>query len=159
MPKRYQGSSNLVPMQVSAKEINAKIQGRLAGHLGVELLEVSATEAVSRLELKDELMNTIGSLHAAAIVAIADTTCGAGCIASLPETQTFTTLELKASFVGGARGGAIRCVARARHAGKSTQLWEATVTDEATGKALAFFSCTELIRDQECPSTEPGSPS
>jgi 1,4-dihydroxy-2-naphthoyl-CoA hydrolase len=133
-------------MQVTAGEINAKIQGRLAGSLGVELLEVSSSEVVSRLVLRDELLNTMGSLHAAAIVAIADTSCGAGCIASLPDGQSFTTLELKTNFVQSARQGAIRCVARLRHAGKTTQLWEATVSDEATGKPLAFFTCTELIR-------------
>lgn len=133
-------------MQVTAEEINTKIQGRLAGTLGVELLSVSASEVVSRLVLKDELMNTMGSLHAAVLVAIADTSCGAGCIASLPDGHSFTTLELKTSFVQSAREGAIRCVARMRHAGKTTQLWEATVSEEASGKPLAFFACTELIR-------------
>jgi uncharacterized protein (TIGR00369 family) len=133
-------------MQVSVEEINAKIQGRLAGSLGIELTSVSATEATSRLSVRDDLMNTIGSLHAAVIVAIADTTCGAGCIFGLPAGAGFITTELKTNFVGSARDGAIRCVARLRHSGKATQLWEATVSDEASGEPLAFFACTELVR-------------
>lgn len=133
-------------MQVTVEEINAKIQGRLAGSLGIELTSVSATEATSRLSLRDDLMNTMGSLHAGVIVAIADTTCGSGCIASLPPGASFITTELKTNFVGSTREGAIRCVARLRHATKATQLWEATVSDEATDEALAFFACTELVR-------------
>jgi uncharacterized protein (TIGR00369 family) len=133
-------------MQVTAEEINAKIQGRLAGGLGVTLLSISAREVVSRLVVRDDLLNTMGSLHAAVMVAIADTSCGAGCLANLPEGSSFTTLELKTSFVQSTRAGAIRCVARQRHAGKTTQLWEATVFDEESGKELAFFACTELIR-------------
>jgi 1,4-dihydroxy-2-naphthoyl-CoA hydrolase len=127
-------------------DVNARIQGRLAGLLGMRLLELSPRHATSRLELRPELMNTVGSLHAATIVAIADTTCGAGCLASLPEGASgFVTLELKSNFVGTLRSGAVRCVARVRHAGRRTQLWEATIEDEATGKVIAFFSCTELL--------------
>jgi len=31
------------------------------------------------------------------------------------------------------------------HGGRSTQLWEATVSEEATGKLLARFTCTQLV--------------
>jgi uncharacterized protein (TIGR00369 family) len=133
-------------MGITAEQINERLRGRLAGEMGVELLEVSPTTVTSRLVLRDELMNTMGSLHAAASVAIADTTCGAGCLASLPAgTSGFVTLELKANFVGATKQGAVRCTARVRHAGERTQVWEATVEDEATGKAIALFSCTQLL--------------
>jgi uncharacterized protein (TIGR00369 family) len=133
-------------MASAADEVNARIRGRLAGELGVEILSVAAGEVSARLAVREGLMNAFGSLHAATLVAIADTSCGAGCLASLPPGATgFTTLELKTSFVGPVRGGAVRCVARLRHAGKTTQLWEAVVEDEATGKPVAFFACTELM--------------
>lgn len=133
-------------MAIGPDDVNARIQGRLAGELGVEILEVTPLLVTSRLVVRDTVMNTIGSLHAATLVAIADTSCGAGCLAGLPEGATgFTTLELKTSFVGQMRAGVVRCVARLRHSGKRTQLWEAIVEDEATGKPVAFFSCTELL--------------
>jgi 1,4-dihydroxy-2-naphthoyl-CoA hydrolase len=133
-------------MGITAEQINERTRGKLAGELGVELLELSPTVVTSRLVLRDTLMNTMGSLHAAATVALADTTCGAGCLASLPAGATgFVTLELKANFVGGTRQGAVRCTARARHQGVRTQVWEATIEDEATGKAIALFSCTQLL--------------
>jgi len=133
-------------MGITVEQINERIRGKLAGEMGIELLELSPTAVTSRLVLRETLMNTMGSLHAAATVAIADTTCGAGCLASLPAGATgFVTLELKANFVGGTRQGAVRCTARVRHSGARTQVWEATIEDEETGKAIAFFSCTQLI--------------
>lgn len=133
-------------MAIAADDVNARIQGRLAGELGVEVLSVAPGEVSSRLEVREELMNTFGTLHAATLIAIADTSCGAGCLASLPAGASgFTTLELKTSFVGAVRGGAIRCSARLRHAGKTTQIWEAVIEDEASGKPVAYFSCTELL--------------
>jgi uncharacterized protein (TIGR00369 family) len=133
-------------VSIGKGEVNARIRGRFAGLVGVELTQVEPGEARSRLELREELMNTVGSLHAATMVAMADTTSGAGCLASLPEGASgFTTLELKVNFVGSVRRGSIRCTARLRHGGKTTQHWEAVIEDEATGKPVAFFSCTELL--------------
>ena len=63
------------------------------------------------------------------MIALADTACGYGCILSLPEGATgFTTIELKANFVRTAREGTIGCEARLVHGGRTTQLWDATVT-------------------------------
>ena len=87
-----------------------------------------------------------GFLHAATVVALADTSCGYACRLVLPEGSSgFTTLELKANFVSTVREGAIICEGRLVHGGRSTQLWEATVSEEATGKLLARFTCTQLV--------------
>ena len=62
--------------------------------------------------------------------ALADTACGYGCILSLPEGATgFTTIELKTNFLRSAREGTIDCEARLVHGGRTTQLWDATVSD------------------------------
>ena len=67
-------------------------------------------------------------------------------MASLPPgAVSFTTIELKSNFLGTAREGAIRCVATAVHAGRTTQVWDAVVTDAASGKTIALFRCTQMI--------------
>ena len=64
-----------------------------------------------------------GYLHAATVVALADTSSGYGTVASLPEgARGFTTIELKSNFLGTIREGAIACEAtldarRAHHPG------------------------------------------
>ena len=80
------------------------------------------------------------------MVALADTCCGIGALASLPDgANSFTTIELKTNFVGTTVEGVIRCVAELAHSGRTTQLWDAKVTDETQQRTLALFRCTQLI--------------
>jgi uncharacterized protein (TIGR00369 family) len=79
-------------------------------------------------------------------VTLADTSCGYGCIESLPEGATgFTTIELKSNHLGTAREGTIDCIAKAAHRGRTTQVWDAVVTHRESGKTIALFRCTQMI--------------
>jgi uncharacterized protein (TIGR00369 family) len=88
-----------------------------------------------------------GYLHAAAVIALADSCCGFGCVAALPKgARGFTTIELKANFVGtGEPGDRISVEARLAHGGRTTQVWDATVRNDTRDKAIALFRCTQLI--------------
>src|SRR5690606_24675728 len=87
-----------------------------------------------------------GFLHAATVVALADTACGFGCVRALPETATgVTTVELKTTLLGTATGGAVTCEATLTHAGRTTQVWDATVTHADTGRTIALFRCTQMV--------------
>jgi 1,4-dihydroxy-2-naphthoyl-CoA hydrolase len=127
-------------------ELNERGIGTLPGLIGLEILETDEGKISSRLDLREELMAPNGYLHAATVVALADTSCGYGTFANLPEDAvSFTTIELKSNFVGTKRGGAICCVAKLVHGGRTTQVWDATVSDEEGGKPIAFFRCTQMI--------------
>ena len=66
-----------------------------------------------------------GYLHAASVIALADSLCGFGCVANLPRGATgFTTIELKTNFLGTLREGAIFCRATPSHLGRTTHVWE-----------------------------------
>ena len=120
--------------------------GHLPGHLGVEILTVSREAVESRMAVRREVMAPNGYLHAASVVALADTSCGYGCVASLPEgARGFTTIELKSNFLGTAREGTIRCRATPAHLGRTTQVWDAVITNEADGKVIALFRCTQMV--------------
>ena len=120
--------------------------GHLPGHLGVEILAVNPEAVESRMAVRKEVMAPNGYLHAASVVALADTSCGYGCVASLPEgARSFTTIELKSNFLGTTREGAIRCRATPAHLGRTTQVWDAVVTNEADGKVIALFRCTQMV--------------
>jgi 1,4-dihydroxy-2-naphthoyl-CoA hydrolase len=119
--------------------------GYLPGELGIEVIEVKSGYVKSRLPVTKRLMAPNGFLHAASVIALADTSAGYGCIASLPEgARGFTTIELKSNFLGTVTEGAIDCEAHAVHLGKTTQVWDATVTD-GKGKTLALFRCTQMV--------------
>ena len=96
--------------------------------------------------MKPHLVAPNGYLHAATVIALADTACGYGCRAHLPEgAEGFTTIELKANFLGTARDGIIQTVATPAHLGGTTHVWDATVTRKSDGKAIALFRCTQMI--------------
>lgn len=120
--------------------------GHLPGLVGLRILTLTAQGLESRLEVRKELMAPNGFLHAATVVALADTSCGYACVANLPQGASgFTTLELKANFLGTTRDGAIFCRATPAHLGRTTQVWDAVVTIEGTEKKIALFRCTQMV--------------
>jgi 1,4-dihydroxy-2-naphthoyl-CoA hydrolase len=126
--------------------LNERGTGRLPGLIGLDVLEAEERRLATRLELRDELLAPNGYLHAATIVALADTSCGYGTFVSLPEgAEGFTTIELKTNFLGTKLAGVITCEARLAHGGRTTQVWDATVADDDSGKPLALFRCTQLL--------------
>ena len=128
------------------EELNERGTGTLPGLIGVEVLEAEKGRLASRLELREELLAPNGYLHAATIIALADTSCGYGCFVNLPDgAEGFTTVELKSNFLGTKHEGVIECEATLIHGGRATQVWDATVTDKESGKKLALFRCTQMI--------------
>ena len=133
-------------MTTTVGQLNARGQGTLPGLIGIEFISIEPGKLSSRLTLRPELLAPNGYLHAATIIALADTTCGYGTFTDLPEgSQNFTTIELKSNFLGTVREGGIACVATRVHNGKTTQVWDAQLTDEANDKTIALFRCTQLI--------------
>jgi uncharacterized protein (TIGR00369 family) len=119
--------------------------GMLPGHLGVRVSSCTDGEVTGELPIRRELFAPNGFVHAAALVGLADTLCGYGCMAALPAgADGFTTVELKTNFLGAAREGVLHCRAVAVHRGRSTQLWDATITDDG-GRTVAVFRCTQLV--------------
>jgi uncharacterized protein (TIGR00369 family) len=114
--------------------------------LGVEIVELEPGRLIARMEVRPVHFAPNKFLHAASVIGLADTACGYGTIAHLPEgAESFTTLELKSNFLSTVREGAVYCVATPQHLGKSTQVWDASVLDEASGRKLALFRCTQMI--------------
>jgi uncharacterized protein (TIGR00369 family) len=120
--------------------------GRLPGLVGFRPVSITEGRVDAELEIRPELLAPNGYLHAATVIALADTACGYGCIAHLPPgAENFTTIELKTNFLGTAREGRLTCVATPLHLGSTTQVWDAVVTDAGKGRTLALFRCTQLI--------------
>jgi 1,4-dihydroxy-2-naphthoyl-CoA hydrolase len=130
----------------TVENLNARGQGYLPGLMGIEFIGFEPGRLTSRLQVRPELLAPNDYLHAAAIIALADTACGYGTFTDLPDgANNFTTIELKSNFLGTARQGTILCVATRLQSGRTTQVWDAEVKDEGSGKTIALFRCTQLI--------------
>jgi uncharacterized protein (TIGR00369 family) len=131
---------------VTAELLNERSKGHLPGLIGLQVKALSPGKLTSVLKIRDELLAPNGYLHAASVVALADTSCGYGSVANLPVGATgFTTIELKSNFLGTARSGSITCEATLVHGGKGTQVWDAVVTNDQTNKVICVFRCTQMI--------------
>ena len=127
-------------------EWNQAGRHQLPGHLGLTFVDVSGERVVGYFDVLAQHLAWNGFLHAASVIALADTACGYGTVASLPsKADSFTTVELKSNFVGTATQGRVNVIAEALHQGRTTQVWSATVTRADDDKAIAHFRCTQLI--------------
>ena len=137
---------NYLRPEVTIEILNQRSGEYLPGYLGVEILEMQERGMTSRMSVKKLHFAPNEFLHAASIVALADTTCGYATVAHLPKgAEGFTTIELKSNHLGTIKKGGVACVATAQHLGRTTQVWDAVVTDEANGKTIALFRCTQMI--------------
>lgn len=132
--------------QATLEQFAHRGEGFLPALIGVRFTAVAEGRIEAELAIRPELLAPNGYLHAATVIALADTACGYGCLAHLPAgAENFTTVELKTNFLGTVRDGTIACVATPSHMGNSTQVWDAVVTDRATGRQLALFRCTQFV--------------
>lgn len=124
-----------------------RLPGTLPGWFGLELQRVERGLVAARMAVREEHLAPNGFLHAGAVVTLADSCCGMGCMASLPEGMAgFTTVELKTNFLRSAGAGAtLSCRATLVHGGRTTQVWDATVEREEDERALGLFRCTQYL--------------
>ena len=131
---------------ITLEQLASRGAGFLPGLIGVRFIAVTEKAIEAELDIRTELLAPNGYLHAATVIALADTACGYGCLAHLPVgADNFTTVELKSNFLGTVRAGTIGCVATPVHLGNATQVWDAVVSDRATGRKIALFRCTQMI--------------
>lgn len=129
---------------ISTAQFKERMQGTLPELLGFDIRSVDEHGVQAGFEIKPHHLAPNKYLHAASIIMLADTACGLGCMLRLPEgAESFTTIELKSNHLGTAREGYVECTAKPVHLGRTTQVWDATVT--AGGKTLALFRCTQMI--------------
>jgi len=128
------------------QRLNEFAKHKHPGMVGVEILTAEADAVVGRLDVTSELVAGTGFLWAPVVITLADWLCAVGIGANLPAGASFTTIELKTNFLGTVReGGAIRGRASPAHRGRTTQVWDVEVDDEATGKVIALFRCTQMV--------------
>jgi len=120
--------------------------GTLPDLLGLQWLKAVPGHVQGRFDVDKRHLAPNGYLHAASVIALADSAAGYGCMISLPEGATgFTTIELKSNFLSTALDGGVAVEAKLIHGGRNTQVWDAVVTNETTGKTMALFRCTQMI--------------
>ena len=128
------------------RDINEFASDRHPGMVGVEILSIEPDLVTGRVPVTQPLVAGTGFLWAPVVITLADWLCAAGIGQHLPEGASFTTIEIKTNFLGTVReGGAILGKAKPVHLGRTTQVWDVEVENEANGKVIALFRCTQMV--------------
>ena len=126
--------------------MNKRAGGSFIGLMGVTYDVITLGRVETHMYISPNHLAPNGYLHAAAVIALADSSCGCGSIAHMPKgASNFTTIELKSNHLGTATDGILECVATIVHGGRTTQVWDAVVTSKETGRMIALFRCTQMI--------------
>lgn len=130
---------------ITIESLLERQRGRLPDLLGFRPIALEQGLLRAELDVRSDLLAPNGFLHAATVIGLADTACGYACLAHLPpNAKNFTTIEIKSNHLGTAREGTISAVATGVHLGRSTQVWDATVSGP-DGKTIALFRCTQMV--------------
>jgi uncharacterized protein (TIGR00369 family) len=128
------------------ERLNEFARDRHPGLVGVEVLSCEPDEVTGRLDVRGDLVAGTGFLWAPVIVTLADWLVACGTPLHCEPDDLFTTIEFKSNFLGTVgEGGAVTGRARPAHVGRTTQVWDVEVADEATGRTIALFRGTQMI--------------
>jgi uncharacterized protein (TIGR00369 family) len=116
--------------------------------LGIEISSPdSGEDPFARLTVSHDLIAGTGFLWAPVVLTLADALCAFGVNHHWPEgAKSFTTVDCSANFISSAREDeVVTATASPLHTGRTTQVWDAMVTNETSERLMASYHCTQLI--------------
>jgi uncharacterized protein (TIGR00369 family) len=125
------------------------------GLYGLEILDHSDEEIRAQVVVRDHHKQPAGLVHGGVFASMAEAMASlATWMAVQGEGKVAQGLSNQTSFLRPILGGTIHAVARRRHRGRTTWLWEVDITDDE-GRLCALVRMTIAVRD--APSPAPGA--
>ena len=117
----------------------------LAGHIGIEIVELSRERVVATMPVDDRTRQPYGLLHGGASVALAETIASIASIINIDQ-QHFRAvgLEINANHIRAKTEGIVRGTATPIHIGRSTHVWNIQIVDEDE-RLVCISRCTVAI--------------
>ena len=114
---------------------------------GLEIDRLTEAEVTARVSVRDELRQPAGLIHGGVLASIAEsTTTLATARAVEPDGKAAQGISNQTSFLRPIVGDTIHAVARRRHRGRTTWVWEVELSDDA-GRLCALVRMTIAVRD------------
>lgn len=122
----------LWPRSYTLEELNSICSGNLLGHLGIEFVAIDADSLTARMPVDHRTRQPMGILHGGASVALAESVGSFAAELALADPEKMTVgLEINANHLRPVTQGHVRGVARPLHLGRTTQVWEIRIVDDA----------------------------
>ena len=117
---------------VSLDELNRLSRGTLIEHLGIVFTAAGDDWLQATMPVDERTRQPYGLLHGGASVVLAETLgSSAGNLCVDTASQVCVGLEINANHLRAARSGVVTGTARALHVGRTTQVWEIRIENEA----------------------------
>ncbi|MDP2262399.1 MAG: hotdog fold thioesterase [Hydrogenophaga sp.] len=105
--------------------------GTAVQHLGMEFQEVGDDFITARVPVDSRTKQPYGLLHGGVSVVLAETLGSCGAAFSCPTGHRAVGLDINANHLKGATSGWVTGVTRPVHIGRSTQVWQIDLTNDA----------------------------
>ena len=111
---------------------NDMCKNTLMETLSIEFIDVTDTTIVARMPVTPKVHQPDGVLHGGASVALAESVGSAGAFIFLnSEEVVIRGIEISANHVKSVKDGFVYAKATILHKGRTTQLWQIRITNEA----------------------------
>lgn len=100
-------------------------------HLGIEFVEVGDDYLVGRVPVDERTRQPFGLLHGGVSVVLAETLGSIGAFYASPEGHRGVGLDINANHLRAATSGWVTGTARAVHIGRTTQVWQIDMVNDA----------------------------
>lgn len=132
---------------IDLQAINANHKGTLMEALGIEITRITDTALFGTLPVDARTRQPHGLLHGGASVALAETLGSVASNLAAPPGWVATGMEISASHLKSVRHGRVLGCARPLHRGRSTQVWDIQLEDEA-GITVCVCRLTVMLREK-----------
>jgi len=117
------------------------------GLYGLEILTLSDEQVTARVPVRDELKQPAGLVHGGVFASIAESIASIGTwYAVHDDGYSAQGLSNQTSFLRPILDGTIHAVARRRHRGRTTWVWEVDISDD-DGRLCALVRMTIAVRE------------
>lgn len=119
------------------------LSGGMSRSLGFRITGLAPRKLTAEMQLKPRHLNSNGRVNGGAIMAFADQLGAVGAAMHRPAGHRGGTLESKTNFFAAGTGSALYAVCVPLHIGRTTSVWQTTITDEA-GRRVAIVTQTQM---------------
>ena len=116
---------------ISLDILNSGNKGTALESLGVEFIEIGDDFLRARVPVDKRTIQPYGLLHGGVSVVLAESLGSSGAHFSSPEGHRAVGLDINANHLRSARSGWVTGTTRPVHRGKTTQVWQIDLTNEA----------------------------
>jgi len=135
----------MFPSTYTVDMLNAAGKDTLVAHLGIEIIEIGVDFILAKMPVDHRTVQPMGLLHGGASVVLSETLGSLAASLLIDKSIEFPVgLEINANHIKSVKSGFVYGKASPIHVGRSTQIWQTEIRNEA-GKLVCTSKLTVAI--------------